>query len=133
MQNRIKTIEVTKAYAEAFNAQDLVGIGAMLDGENAIFSRQTQSTIVGKESVLHRIRNLFYRVEKQNQTLKMINAIADLGKTMARPCLIGLINGKRVALCVISCKINGQITSLSILTGDRVVASARATEDETMD
>lgn len=133
MQNRVKTIEVTKAYAKAFNAHDMVMIGDMLDAEKIIFSRQTQSAIVGQQNVLRRIRNLFYRIDKQHHTLKMINAIADLGKVMAQPCLIGLLNGERAALCVLDCKINGKITSISILTGRSVVESARATEEETMD
>lgn len=133
MENRVKTIEASKTYAQAFNRRNLVRLGQMLDEEKIIFSRQTQSTIVGKENVIRRIRNLFWRLDQQNHGLKLINAIADVGETMARPCLIGLLNGKRVALCLLSCKFNGKITSIVILTRKNVVASARATEDENAD
>jgi hypothetical protein len=133
VKNRIKTIEVTKAYAKAFNAQDMVLLASMLDPAEVIFSRQTQNAILGKENVLRRMRNLFYRIEKQNKTLRMITAITDLGESMARPCLIGLIDGERVALCVLTCKISGLINSISILTSKDVVAKARATEKEKMD
>ncbi|SCA58222.1 hypothetical protein MTBPR1_90069 [Candidatus Terasakiella magnetica] len=128
MLNRVKTVEVTKAYADAFNDGDVAAIGEMLDDENVIFSRQEQSSIVGKENVLRRIRNLFWRANEQNVSMTVVNAIADLGKTKARPCLICLRNGVPVALCVLSCKVNGKINAIAILLAGGVVASARATE-----
>ncbi len=128
MQNRVITIETTKAYAKAFNEQDVAAIADLLDDENVIFSRQEQSAIVGKDNVLRRIRNLFWRADEQNYALQVINAIVDLGNTNARPCLISLRNGVPVALCVLSCKVNGKVSSVTILLSGEVVASARPTE-----
>jgi DNA-directed RNA polymerase alpha subunit len=129
MLNRVKTIEVTKAYAKAFNERDLVAIGALLDDDNIVFTRQTQGTIAGKEAVMRRIRNLFWRLDKQDHLLFMANGIVDVGKTKMRPCLVGVLNGVRSAVCLISCKANGQITTIAILTQGEVLEAARLTEE----
>jgi hypothetical protein len=126
--NLIATLEATKAYAKAFNEQDVVTIADMLDQENCIFVRQEQNSIIGKDNVLRRIRNLFWRAGEQHKHIQLINAIADLGSSKARPCLICLVNNIPVALCVISCKINRKITSISILLSGAIVSSARPTE-----
>jgi len=128
MLNRVAAVEATKAYAEAFNKQDLAAIADLLDNENVIFSRQEQNAIIGKENVLRRIRSMFARLKDQRKTIQVIGAIVDLGKTKARPCLISLLNNVPVALCVISCKVNGKINAITILLGGEIVGSARPTE-----
>lgn len=128
MFSHVTTLETTKAYAEAFNARDVVAIGEMLDDNNVIFSRQEQNAIAGKENVLRRIRNLFWRADEQHYSLQVVNAIVDLGKTKARPCLISLRNGVPVAVCILSCKLNGKINSIAILLSGEIVGSARPTE-----
>ncbi|WP_135080436.1 nuclear transport factor 2 family protein [Terasakiella sp. SH-1] len=127
MLNRVKTADATKEYAQAMNAGDVATVASLLDND-VIFSRQEQNSIVGKENVLRRIRNLFWRLDEQNQSLQLINAIVDLGQSKARPCLICLRNGLPVALCVLSCKANGMITAVAVLLTGDIVASARATE-----
>ncbi len=128
MQNRGVTLETTKAYAEAFNRQDISAIEDLLDDENVIFSRQEQNSIVGKDNVMRRIRSVLARAKEHKLDLHLVNAIADMGHSKARPCLISFRNGVPVALCVLACKINGKITSISIILSGGVVASARATE-----
>jgi len=128
MFNRVKTLEVTKAYGEAFNNADVAAIADMIDDQNVIFTRQEQNTIVGKDNVVRRIRTLFHRTAERNRTLKVVNAIIDLGQSKARPCLLCLMNGVPVAVCVISCKANGKINAISILLSGGVVASARPTD-----
>ena len=128
MQNRLVTLETTKAYQKAFNDQDVVSIAQLLDDENCIFSRQEQSTIVGKDNVLRRIRNLFWRAGEQHKSIRLVQAIIDLGSSKARPCLICLVNEIPVAVCVISCKINGKINAIAVLLNGSVVSLARHTE-----
>lgn len=127
MQNRIKTLEATKAYADAFNNQDVVKIADILD-DDCIFSRQEQNSVIGKENVLRRIRNLFWRAEEQHKSLHVVQAIVDLGQSKARPCLITLVNDVPVALCVLSCKYNGHVNGIAILLSGDMVSAARPTE-----
>ncbi|WP_419798752.1 MAG: hypothetical protein ACNI26_03495 [Terasakiella sp.] len=133
MQNRVVTLETTKAYGEAFNNRDLAAIADLLDDQNVIFSRQEQSTIIGKENVLRRIKTLFQRTDERNRKLELISAIIDLGNSKARPCLLCLMNGIPVAVCVISCKINGKINAIAILLNGAVVSTARPTEKKYSD
>jgi len=133
MLNRVITLETTQAYGEAFNRRDLGAIAKMLDDHNVIFSRQEQSTIVGKENVLRRIGTLFKRTEERNRKLELINAIIDLGNSKARPCLLCLMNGVPVAVCVISCKVNGKINAIAVLLNGAIVSTARPTDKKYAD
>lgn len=128
MQNRLKTIEVTKKYCDAFNRQDLDQIKSMLDGPNAIFSRQGQPTIVGAELISNRTRKLFERLQRQGHHLHMVNAIIDIKESKARPCLLGMMDGERFSVVIISCKPNGLITSIAILLNEHVLKDVRPIE-----
>ena len=128
MKNRLQTVEVTKAYCKAFNNRDYLSLAEMLDGDDVVFSRQGQPTLVGRGPILRRTKKTFKRLKKQNHTLQMVTAIIDIKGTKARPCLLGVLDGERFSVVIFSCKGNGLITSMAILLGPNVLAAARPLE-----
>lgn len=126
--NRIKTIEVTKAYAKAFNDRTLTELESLLDGDKTVFVRQTQPTIIGAKAIINRTKRTLKRLNNFGQQLHMITGIVDIQGVNAHPCLIGLLDGEPFSVVVLSCKANGLITSISILLTPDMVAKARPTE-----
>lgn len=126
--NLLKTLEITKAYAQAFNDRNLGAVEAMLDGDKTVFVRQTQSTIIGAKAIMNRTKRTLKRLKHFGQQLHMISGIVDIQGTNAHPCLIGILDGERFSVVVLSCKANGLISSISILLTPDMVAKARPTE-----
>jgi len=126
--NRVKTVEVTKAYAAAFNQQNLLALEQFLDGEKTIFVRQTQPTIIGAKAILHRTKKTLKRLKRHGQNLTLVTGIVDIQGVKAHPCLIGILDGERFSVVVLTCKANGVIESISIVLSPDMVGSARPTE-----
>lgn len=133
MANMVKTIEVTKEYVKYFNARDLAGLSELLDDNDVIFTRQSQPTIIGKKVILHRTHRLFKRLEEHAQTLTMVNAIIDLPEKNAYPCMIGVLDGERFAVCLLDLKANGKVKNITILLNPDSVQKARPTEKALME
>lgn len=133
MDNRLKHIETTKAYAKAFNDCDIPELRELITENEAVFSRQGQPTIIGRENILRRTRKLFKRLERMGQKLHMVNAIIDIKDDKARPCLIGVLDGERFSVVVLDCKPNGLVKTIAIILSQSMVQSARPTEPLTCD
>jgi len=125
--NRVKTLEVTKSYVEAFNRRDMNGLESLFDKE-IVFARQSQPTIVGAEPIIRRTLKTMDRLDRQGHQLHMINGIIDFKGTNAHPCMIGIMDGEKSSVVVLDCKNNGLITSISILLTMDMVEKARPTE-----
>lgn len=133
MSNRVKAIEVTKEYVKLFNARNLMGLAAMLDPKEVIFTRQTQPSVLGKQAIMNRTHKLFKRLDMQGQKLTMVNAIIDLPDSPTYPCMIGVLDGQKFSVCFLSVKPNGMITNIAILVNPDSVAKARATQPAELD
>jgi len=104
MKNRIKTIEVTKNYIDAFNRRDMQSIEQMLDPDELAFARQGQPTIIGRDAVMRRVMKTFERLDRQGHQLHLISAIIDFKGMMAHPCMLGIMDGERFSVVVLDCK-----------------------------
>ncbi|NVK19572.1 MAG: hypothetical protein HWE30_12810 [Methylocystaceae bacterium] len=128
MLNRVKTLDVTKAYIVAFNKRDMSAIEAMLSSEDVCFVRQSQPTIVGVRPIMHRLENTFARLERQGHQLHMVNAIIDFKDTKAHPCMLGILDGERFSVGILDVKANGKISNISIVMTKDMLKKARPTE-----
>ncbi|WP_417830788.1 hypothetical protein [Terasakiella sp.] len=128
MKNRLKTIEITKKYIEAFNRRDLKTIEEMLDERDVCFVRQAEPTILGRAAILNRTRKSLDKLDRQGHQLHMINAIIDVKDVAAHPCMLGIMDGERHSVVVLGCHINGHIASISILVTKDFLQKARPLE-----
>ncbi|MDV7338407.1 hypothetical protein RYZ26_02280 [Terasakiella sp. A23] len=128
MKSRVKTLEVTKSYIDAFNRRDLKTIEEMLCPDDVCFVRQSQPTIVGVNQIMHRCIGTFERLDRQGHQLHMINAIIDFKNTKAHPCMLGIMDGERFSVAILDVKVNGKISNISILMTKDTLNSARPTE-----
>ncbi|WP_419796714.1 MAG: hypothetical protein ACNI26_09950 [Terasakiella sp.] len=128
MKNRLKTIEITKKYIEAFNRRDLKTIEEMLDERDVCFVRQAEPTILGREAILNRTRKSLDKLDRQGHQLHMINAIIDVKDISAHPCMLGIMDGDRHSVVVLSCHNNAHIASISILVTKEFLKKARPLE-----
>jgi len=128
MINRLKTIETTKQYIDAFNRRDLGTIENLLDENDVCFVRQAEPTLVGRDAIMHRTRKSLSKLDRQGHQLHMINAIVDVKGVNAHPCMLGILDGARHSVVVLSCHPNGKISAVSILVTNDFVSKARPLE-----
>jgi len=128
MKNRLKTIETTKQYIDAFNRRDLATIENLLDGNDVCFVRQAEPTIVGRDAIMHRTRKSLSKLDRQGHQLHMINAIVNVKGVNAHPCMLGIMDGERHSVVVLSCHPSGKISAVSILVTHDFTSKARPLE-----
>lgn len=132
MVNRAKLIKVTKEYVQHFNARDLREMASLLDTNEVIFTRQSQPTIIGKNTIMNRTYRLFKRLRLHGQSLQMVNAIIDLPEMAASPCMIGVLDGEKFSVCFLHINANGMIDNITILLNKESVDIARTTEPDVL-
>ena len=126
MKNRLGAVKVAQEFGSAFNRQAVSIIDTMLDAQVVYSQQNVEGSLIGKKSVLNRLRHQFEASTGGNPEIAQ-TAIIDLSDIKSHPCLVVSRGAAPTALILLDIKFNNLIKSITVLTSPDTIAKARIT------
>ena len=130
MESYVKCVEVTEAYAEAFNRRDLASIARLLDREVISSSQRRQGVAIGREQVLRRIKSLWQSADNKDVTLKAHTGLVQIGEIASHPCMVVFKDKRPMSALVLEVNKGGMAYMLSAMVHKEFIKKIRLVDKD---